>query len=231
MSNLTIPALPIWGVGPNPLTGNELFVISPSSSTATPSSQLSLLHLANFPMILPAATQAQINLNPTGFFIPAYSVGSASPVSITPNQIAVSGGGVPAGGTTGQALIKNSNTNFDDTWGSVAVPGGGSGLGSVAANAMLYGNGTAALGVTNTGICRSLVRTLLVRLPLRLFFPRQRSSALLKSALLPRERGTAPLSRRHSAGPEPEIQRLPVTSLSLRTPPKARGRQWSAMSA
>ena len=36
------------------------------------------------------------------------------------------GGGVPNGGTTGQALIKNSNTDQDVKWGGYAVPTGGS---------------------------------------------------------------------------------------------------------
>lgn len=33
--------------------------------------------------------------------------------------------GVPSGGTTGQALIKLSNTDYDTTWGTVATSGGG----------------------------------------------------------------------------------------------------------
>lgn len=150
MANVTIPSLPVWGLGPNPLTGQELFEISPTSSTATPSSQLSLLNLAKFPMILPSAAQAAINLNPSSFILSGYSTGSSLAVGVTINQLQVSAGNLPTGGTAGQALVKNSAVNFDASWGSVAVPGGGTGLGSVTANALLYGNGTAALGVTNT---------------------------------------------------------------------------------
>lgn len=36
------------------------------------------------------------------------------------------GTGVPTGGTTGQALVKNSNTDYDVTWGSVSATPGGS---------------------------------------------------------------------------------------------------------
>ncbi len=150
MANVTIPALPVWGLGPNPLTGQELFEISPTSSTATPSSQLSLLNLAKFPMILPSAVQNAITLNPSSFILAGYSVGSAIAVGVTINQLQVSAGNLPTGGTTGQPLVKNSNTNFDVSFATLGVVGGGIGLTSVASLAMLYGNGTSALGVTNT---------------------------------------------------------------------------------
>jgi len=157
MANVTIPSLPVWGLGPNPLTGQELFVISPTASTATPSSQLSLLNLAKYPMILPTPTQASINLNPASFILPAYSVGSAIAVGVTLNQLQVSQGNVPAGGLTGQALVKLSNANFDDNWGSVGVPGGGTGTGTFPQYALLYGNNTATIGSTNTATASVLI--------------------------------------------------------------------------
>lgn len=45
---------------------------------------------------------------------------------------------VPAGGTTGQALIKNSNTNHDIGWGTVSGGGGGGGREMLTANRTYY---------------------------------------------------------------------------------------------
>ena len=60
---------------------------------------------------------------PTG---PAGPKGPTGPsgVSSTPGPTGPSGPGLPAGGSVGQALIKNSNLNYDYGWGTVSGNGG-----------------------------------------------------------------------------------------------------------
>lgn len=66
---------------------------------------------------------------------------SSVEVTVTaPNQITVetpgpAGVGVPAGGTTGQVLAKNSNTDYDTTW----VTGGGLTEEDLIAYALIFG--------------------------------------------------------------------------------------------
>jgi hypothetical protein len=53
---------------------------------------------------------------PTGPSGPTGAVGPTGPTGPT----GAAGPGVAAGGTTGQALVKNSNTNYDTTWTDIA---------------------------------------------------------------------------------------------------------------
>lgn len=64
---------------------------------------------------------------PTGVTGPTGAIGPQGPSG----PEGPTGPGVPVGGTTGQALIKLSNTNYDTGWGTVSGGGGsGTGLGS-----------------------------------------------------------------------------------------------------
>lgn len=65
---------------------------------------------------------------PTG---PAGPKGPTGPAgsSVVPGPTGPSGAGLPAGGSVGQALVKNSNLNYDYGWGTVSG-GGGVGLGT-----------------------------------------------------------------------------------------------------
>lgn len=58
---------------------------------------------------------------------------------VTAAQLAALGGGLPAGGTTGQVLTKASATDGDADWQTPAA-GGGSGLASGQAQARVTGN-------------------------------------------------------------------------------------------
>ena len=52
-------------------------------------------------------------------------------VTITVSQVGIKGDtgqGVPTGGTTGQVLKKNSNTNYDTVWANESGGGGGVGV-------------------------------------------------------------------------------------------------------
>lgn len=73
--------------------------------------------------ITPTATVTTI----TGGHNVAFSYGSGDPRNTDFNVMdGVDGSGVPAGGTTGQALVKSSNTDYAVTWGDVhQVPSGG----------------------------------------------------------------------------------------------------------
>jgi hypothetical protein len=60
-----------------------------------------------------------------------------------PGADGADGVGVPAGGTTGQALVKNSNTDFDTEWSDVAAGGG--------TETLLLENGASVPGGTASG--------------------------------------------------------------------------------
>ena len=62
-----------------------------------------------------------------------------------------SGGSLPVGGTTGQPLVKNSSTNYDASWGTLSVAGGGTGATSLTSGGYLKGAGTSAI-TSQTGI-------------------------------------------------------------------------------
>lgn len=62
---------------------------------------------------------------PAGATGPTGATGPAGPTGAT-GPAGADGVGVPTGGTTGQALIKNSDTNYDTTWGTVTSNPAGS---------------------------------------------------------------------------------------------------------
>ena len=65
-----------------------------------------------------------LNLSSDKFVVVKASDGNT--YSTTASQISLAAGNVPAGGTTGQALIKVSGTNYDTTWSAIGnVPAGG----------------------------------------------------------------------------------------------------------
>lgn len=76
---------------------------------------------------------------------------------VTVTNLIQMGGGLPVGGTTGQALIKASNTNYDTAWSSLPTGtvtsidvAGGTGL--TAAGGPITASGTITLNLDNTAV-------------------------------------------------------------------------------
>ena len=61
---------------------------------------------------------------------------------------AITGPGVPSGGSTGQALVKQSGTDYDTAFGTLGIAGGGTGA-TTAANALTNLGALAALGTVS----------------------------------------------------------------------------------
>lgn len=76
---------------------------------------------------------------------------------VTVSNLIQIGGGLPAGGTTGQALIKASNTNYDTTWtaitnGTVTSVDVDGGTGLSATGGPVTASGTITLSLDNTAV-------------------------------------------------------------------------------
>jgi hypothetical protein len=64
---------------------------------------------------------------------------------VNPSALGLAAGNLPAGGTTGQALVKQSATNYDAAWGTLPAVGGGTGHAVYAVGDILYADTTATL--------------------------------------------------------------------------------------
>ena len=76
---------------------------------------------------------------------------------VTVSNLIQIGGGLPVGGTTGQALIKASNTNYDTTWtaitnGTVTSVDVDGGTGLSATGGPVTASGTITLSLDNTAV-------------------------------------------------------------------------------
>ncbi|HEY6861666.1 MAG TPA: hypothetical protein VI358_18015 [Pseudolabrys sp.] len=105
MSNVKITQLTPWTGG---LTGSEEleFVVNSQSRSIT---------TANLQKVignLPAAS----TLTPSGFRVALYKVSDGEPYSTEIGNLPTVAGNLPVGGTTGQALVKASATDYDTTW-------------------------------------------------------------------------------------------------------------------
>lgn len=96
---------------------------------------------ANHILNLPTPTS---NFDPVRL-IDATTLGSGGTITINP---------LPVGGTAGQALVKNSNTNFDATWSAAlgTVINGGTGNSTLLAHSLLLGEGTSPVGQLATNV-------------------------------------------------------------------------------
>jgi hypothetical protein len=76
-------------------------------------------------------------------------------------------GNVPAGGTTGQVLTKQSNDNYDTIWTTVSGGGGNSNLSNIlTSSTVLYPNtSTLGIGLANKDITQTTIGASFVRLP------------------------------------------------------------------
>jgi hypothetical protein len=97
-------------------------------------------------------------------FLLLYHADDDTTRKVTPSSLGLSAGNLPAGGTTGQYLIKASDTNYDVQWSTTffTVEDGGTGLTTVAQGDLIYGsalntysrltkNTTATRYLSNTG--------------------------------------------------------------------------------
>lgn len=73
-------------------------------------------------------------LSPSGFRVALYRSSDGAALSTTIGEIATAtAGAMPIGGTVNQALIKQSSTDYDADWGTLAIAGGGTGAITAAA--------------------------------------------------------------------------------------------------
>jgi hypothetical protein len=108
----TIPALTPYQPGALPISGQELVEIASSgnATTAVSASMLITDVVGKTPSALPLHTPLANDL------LCGYSVASGTPFSFNVGSIAVTAGNLPAGGTAGQILGKNSATAYDASW-------------------------------------------------------------------------------------------------------------------
>lgn len=107
-------------------------------------------------------TSVDVSGGSSGLVFTGGPVTTSGTITLASGALSASYGGVPTGGTTGQALVKNSGTNYDASWAtiggsgtvtSVDVSGGTTGLsftgGPVTSSGTITASGT--LGVANGG--------------------------------------------------------------------------------
>lgn len=78
-------------------------------------------------------------------FMPIYHAADGLVYKVSPSAMGLAAGNVPAGGTTGQVLIKNSGTNYDTVWSAINVAGGGTGQTTLTNHGVLIGAGTSPI--------------------------------------------------------------------------------------
>lgn len=152
MSNRKIPQIPALSTA---LNGTEEFEIARGSV----SYRLTSIDLFKAVGILPATSGNPVPAS--GFRIPLFRISDGASVSCSLDQALTIQGGVPAGGTTGQALVKASATDYDTTWAAVATvtsvnaSGGTTGLtfsgGPITTSGTLTLAGTLAVANGGTG--------------------------------------------------------------------------------
>jgi len=118
MATKKIPQLAARSVA---LTGDEELEIAYNDN----SYRLTTEQLFKTVGVLPALSGSGNPSPPSGFRVPIYKVSDGQPYSCTLDQaISSAVGSVPAGGTTGQALLKASITDYDTAWGLVSLSSG-----------------------------------------------------------------------------------------------------------
>lgn len=83
--------------------------------------------------------------SPTNDFLIINRAADGQTYKISPSALSLASGNVPAGGTTGQPLIKNSGTNYDTVFATLPVVGGGTGNIVYAVGDVLYADTTTSL--------------------------------------------------------------------------------------
>jgi hypothetical protein len=108
----TIPALPQYQPGALPISGQEIVEIASSGNATTAASYQMLITdlVGKAPSQMSGAVPVATDL------LAFYQYGTGLPRVTQIGNLGISFGNLPAGGTAGQILGKNSSTNFDDSW-------------------------------------------------------------------------------------------------------------------
>lgn len=85
---------------------------------------------------------------PADDLVVLYSAADSAVRQSTIAQVLASAGSLPSGGTTGQPLIKQSNTDFDTVWATLPVGGGGTGQITHTNHGILLGQAASAIVAT-----------------------------------------------------------------------------------
>ncbi len=101
---------------------------------------------ANFYKTISALTHKAVPA--AGDQVPLYSLTDSAARYSTVSEILAAAGSLPSGGTTGQPLIKQSNTNFDTVFATLPVVGGGTGAITLTQHGILLGQGTNPVSAT-----------------------------------------------------------------------------------
>ncbi len=154
MSNVKISELPPFT---GALSGSEQLPIAANGTTQ----KLTSANLFKVVGNLPAFGSP---LNPAQFRIPLYNISDGQPYSATISEFAIAQGAVPAGGSAGEVLTKNSNADYDIAWKSSPPDGDKgdiivSGSGSVWTidSSVISAYGRTLTGVLNAASARSVL--------------------------------------------------------------------------
>jgi hypothetical protein len=146
----TIPSLPVYKPGGLTITGQEIVEIASSqNATSAASYQMLITDLVGkAPSVMSGANPVSSDL------VAFYQVATNLPKVLSIGNIGVAVGNLPSGGGTSQLLNKNSGTNFDTSWISIAS------LVSVGIGGALFTTGASTsitIGVAGGGITSPLL--------------------------------------------------------------------------
>lgn len=138
-SDLTITLAPNDLLAKNPMAPADSFVINDVAGGDAPKQ-------VTFPNAM-AAIAALTHKDPPAAAdqVMLYSVVDSAVRYSTVSELLASAGSLPAGGTTGQPLIKVSGTDYHTQWATLPVAGGGTGATSLTDHGVLLGSGTGAI--------------------------------------------------------------------------------------
>ena len=101
-------------------TGNTFIIVFRYSNTKAAALTLAINSTTAKPIYINGTASSATNYTlPAGTYL-CYYDGTAYQLR-TDGQSPVPGGSIPTGGTTGQALVKNSNDDYDATWGTISA--------------------------------------------------------------------------------------------------------------
>lgn len=158
-TSLIIETPPTGGLaGGGPLTGDLSLTFNPfgllaktamvvADTFAINDSSLNSPAQTTFPNAMKALTGLPVLSIPnlTNDYLLINRASDGQTYKINTSALTIATGNVPAGGTTGQPLIKNSNTNFDTLFATLPVIGGGTGNIVYAVGDILYADTTTSL--------------------------------------------------------------------------------------
>jgi len=145
----TIPALTEYQPGALTIASTvNIEIVDTSNATAAASYRMSQIDFVG------KAPSVMLPANPSASdLIAYYQVSSALPKVTSIGNLSIPSGNLPTGGATGTLLAKNSLTNYDAAWTTLASHM------TAGTSLTLSGSTTVTLGVTNFGITSSQIAT------------------------------------------------------------------------